>query len=73
MKYTPERGDKTQMHSHPATVAYVIKGGRVRFTMPDGSKRDAELKTGDTLLRPPVTYADETLDAVEVVLIELKK
>ena len=51
----------------------MIKGGRVRFTMPDGSKRDAELKTGDTLLRPPVTYADETLDAVEVVLIELKK
>ena len=50
----------------------VTKGGRVRFTMPDGSTRDAELKTGNTLLRPPVTHADEALDDLEVILIELK-
>lgn len=72
LKYTPEKGDKTPMHSHPSTVVYVIKGGRVRFTMPDGSTRDAELKTGDALLRPPVTHADEALDDLEVVLVELK-
>ncbi len=73
LKYTPEKGDKTPVHSHPSTVVYVIKGGKVRFTMPDGSVRDAELKTGDTLLRPPVTHADEALDDLEVVLVELKK
>ena len=72
LKYTPQIGDKTPVHSHPSTVVYVIKGGRVRFTMPDGSTRDAELKTGDTLLRPPVTHTDEALDDLEVVLIELK-
>ncbi len=72
LKYTPERGDKTPMHSHPSTVVYVLKGGRVRFTMPDGSTRDGELKTGDALLRPPVTHADEALDDLDVVLIELK-
>jgi len=73
LKYTPQKGDKTPVHSHPATVVYVIKGGKVRFTMPDGSVRDAELKTGDTLLRPPVTHIDEALDELEVVLVELKK
>jgi quercetin dioxygenase-like cupin family protein len=73
LKYAPEKGDKTPMHSHPSTVVYVIKGGRVRFTMPDGSTRDAELKTGDSLLRPPVTHADEALDDLEVVLVELKR
>ena len=73
LKYTPEKGDKTPVHSHPATVVYVIKGGKVRFTMPDGSVRDVELKTGDTLLRPPVTHTDEALDDLEVVLVELKK
>ena len=72
LKYTPEKGDKTPMHSHPSTVVYVIKGGRVRFTMPDGSTRDAELKTGDALLRPPVTHADEALDDLDVVLVEIK-
>ena len=72
LKYTPEKGDKTPMHSHLSTVVYVIKGGRVRFTMPDGSTRDAELKTGDALLRPPVTHADEARDDLDVVLVEIK-
>ena len=73
LKYTPEKGDKTPMHSPPATVVYVIRGGRVRFTMLDGSTRDAELKTGDALLRPPVTHTDEALDVLDVVLVELKR
>ena len=72
LKYTPKKGDKTPMHSHPSTVVYVIKGGRVTFTMPDGSTRDAELKTGDALLHPPVTHADEALDDLDVVLVEIK-
>ena len=72
LKYAPEKGDKTPMHSHPSTVVYVIKGGKVRFTMPDGTTRDAELKTGDALLRPPVTHADEALDDLDVVLVEIK-
>jgi beta-alanine degradation protein BauB len=73
LKFTPKRGDKTPVHSHPATVVYVIKGGRVRVTLLDGSTRESEFKSGDTLLRPPVTHADEALDDLEMVLIELKK
>jgi quercetin dioxygenase-like cupin family protein len=73
LKFTPKKGDKTPVHSHPATVVYVVKGGRVRVTLPDGSTRESEFKSGDTLLRPPVTHADEALDDLEMVLIELKK
>ena len=73
LKYMPEAGNKTPMHSHPATVLYVIKGGKVKITMPDGSTREAELKTGEALLRPPVTHADEAIDSLEAILIELKK
>lgn len=72
LKYAPERGDKTPVHSHPSTVLYVVKGGRVRITMPDGTTTDAALKSGDALLRPPVTHSDEALDDLEVILIELK-
>lgn len=73
LKYTPHAGDKSPMHSHPATVVYVIKGGRVKSTFPDGSTKVTELKTGAAVMRPPVTHADEALDDVEIVLVELKK
>ena len=73
LKYSPARGDKTPIHSHPSTVLYIVKGGKVRITMPNGSITDAELKSGDALLRPPVTHSDEALHDLEVILIELKK
>jgi quercetin dioxygenase-like cupin family protein len=73
LEYSPRKGDKTPMHSHPASVVYVLKGGRVKYTLPDGSTKISELKTGDALLRPPVTHSDEALDDVESILIELKK
>jgi quercetin dioxygenase-like cupin family protein len=73
LEYSPKRGDKTPMHSHPSAVVYVLKGGRVKYTMPDGSTKISELKTGEALLRPPVTHADEALDDVDSILIELKQ
>ena len=73
LKYSPEKGNQAPMHFHPSTIVYVIKGGKLRFIMPDGSTREAEFKTGDALLRPPVTHADEALDDLEVLLVELKK
>jgi hypothetical protein len=41
--------------------------------MPDGSTQVAELKTGEALLRPPVTYADEALDNVGAVLVKIEQ
>ena len=73
LRYAPSKGDKTPMHSHPASVVYVLKGGRVKYTMPDGSARITELKTGEALIRPPVTHADEALDDVEAILVEVKQ
>lgn len=57
--YSPKKGDRTPMHSHPSSVVYVLKGGRVKYTLPDGSTKISELKTGEALLRPPVTHSDE--------------
>jgi hypothetical protein len=31
------------------------------------------LKTGEALIRPPVTHSDEALDDVEAILIEIKQ
>ena len=73
LRYAPHKGDKTPMHSHPTAVVYVVKGGMVKYTFPDGSTKVSELKTGDALIRPPITHSDEALDDVESILIELKK
>jgi quercetin dioxygenase-like cupin family protein len=73
LRYAPRKGDRTPMHSHPASVLYVIKGGRIKTILPDGTATISALKTGTVLLRPPVTHADEALDDVEAILIERKK
>jgi quercetin dioxygenase-like cupin family protein len=72
LRYAARAGDKTPMHSHPASVVYVVKGGRVKITAPDGTTTVATLKTGTASLRSPVTHADEALDDVEMILIEMK-
>jgi hypothetical protein len=41
--------------------------------MPDGSTTIAVLKTGEALIRPPVTHSDEALDDVESILVEIKQ
>ena len=72
LRYAPSEGDKTPMHSQPSAVVYVLKGGRVKYTMPDGNTKVVELKTGEALIRPPVTHSDEALDDVEAILVEIK-
>ncbi len=73
VRYAPHKGDKTPMHSHPQMVVYIVKGGKVKFTLPDSSTSVTEFKTGQVILRAPVTHADEALDSVEAILVELKQ
>lgn len=73
LHFTTHWGDKTPIHSHSETVLYVIKGGRIKTTLPDGSSKIAELVAGKAILRPPVVHEDEALDDLDVILVELKK
>ncbi len=73
IRFAPQPGDKTPMHSHPDYVVYVIKGGKMKYTLPDGTTTVSELKAGQVLLKPPVVHADEAIDAVETLIVELKK
>jgi quercetin dioxygenase-like cupin family protein len=73
LHFTPHKGDKTPIHSHPATVLYVIKGGKIKTTLADGSSSITELAPGRAMLRSPVVHEDEALDDLDVILVELKK
>src|ERR1700736_6842478 len=70
---TPSKGDKPPVHSHPETVLYVVKGGKIRTPLADGTSTVVELKTGQASLRAPVTHSDEALDDIDAIIVELKK
>ena len=71
--FAPKKGDKTPMHTHPATVVYIVKGGKVRITMADGGTELREYPTGEAYIRPEETHADEAVEEVEILLVEMKK
>ena len=69
-----EPGDKENMHSHPASIVYVIAGGKVRSHTPDGKTSEAELKAGDTIYREPLTHWAENIGTttLRMIVVELK-
>jgi quercetin dioxygenase-like cupin family protein len=67
------KGDKIPMHSHPDSVIYVVKSGKVRWTSQDGKTSETKSKDGETMFRPAVTHAHEHLEASQAILVELKK
>lgn len=74
MEATLQPGDKEGMHSHPATILYIIQGGKVRNHFPDGSTNEVEMKTGDVVYREPLTHWAENIGSttVRIIVVELK-
>lgn len=71
---TLKPGEKEQTHSHPASVVYVIEGGKIRNHASDGTVAEAEFKAGDVLYRDPLTHWAENIGntTIRLVLVELK-
>ena len=67
-------GEKEQTHSHPASVVYVIEGGKIRNHAADGTVTEAEFKAGDVFYRDPLTHWAENIGntTLRLVLVELK-
>jgi len=67
-------GEKEQRHGHPATVVYVISGGKVKNHLDDGTVKEVEWKTGDTVYREPLIHWAENVGdtTLHVLIVELK-
>jgi beta-alanine degradation protein BauB len=67
-------GEKVPMHSHPASVSYVLSDGKLRVTLPDGKTVEREPKAGTSSWSEAVTHAVENIGTSEFtqVQIELK-
>jgi quercetin dioxygenase-like cupin family protein len=74
LEYTSKPGQKDVMHSHPDMVLYVIKGGTLRSTGPDGTSKDIIYKTGDVMWREAIAHSGENIGKTEMkaLLIETK-
>ena len=67
-------GQKENLHSHPASVIYVISGGKVRNHIAGGKTIESELVAGDVLYRDPITHWAENIGptTIHLILIEIK-
>jgi quercetin dioxygenase-like cupin family protein len=74
LEYSSKPGQKEAMHSHPAILLYVLQGGKLRSTTPDGTSKEIEYKTGDIQWREAVTHTGENIGTTEMksLLIEVK-
>jgi beta-alanine degradation protein BauB len=68
-------GAKAVMHSHPNHVVYVLTGGKIKISSPDGKSMDVDLKAGQTMWMQGGDHASENIGKVEVhnLVVELKK
>lgn len=69
--YTAKAGDRIGMHSHPAHVIYVLKGGKTKFTPADGKVTELDAKAGDVFINPPTVHASEHMTDVHVIIVEM--
>ena len=74
LEYHLKVGEKEPMHSHSAGVVYVLSGGKIKFTYPDGRSEVKAAATGETIWREPVTHAVENVGDTEAhaIAIDLK-
>jgi hypothetical protein len=73
LRYLAGPGDKTLMHAHPPHFAYVVRGGQLRFTYPNGQVRDVPLVAGQQFEIPrELSHAIEVTgaDSILVLLVE---
>lgn len=75
LKVIVRPGDEAAMHWHPHNMNYVLSGGKLMFTKPDGTSAEVELAAGQ------VTSSDQESShgvkntgdtTVETVQVELK-
>lgn len=70
--FTP--GASIGMHSHPGHAVYLLAGGQLRLSYPDGSNKDMDVPTGQALWIPAESHAAENvgIGEVRVLVIEPK-
>ena len=70
-----KQGAKSEMHSHPRSVAIVMNDQRLKFTFPNGKSESADLKRGQAVWLDGISHSVENTGTENAggVIVELKK
>ena len=70
-----KQGAKSEMHSHPRSVAIVLNDQRLKFTFPNGKSEVVDFKRGQAVWLDARSHSVENTGTEDVagVLVELKK
>ncbi|MDQ3872256.1 MAG: cytoplasmic protein, partial [Thermoproteota archaeon] len=70
-----KQGAKSEMHSHPRSVAICLNDQRLKFTFPNGKTEHTDLKRGQAVWLDGLSHAVENIGTEDVssVVVELKK
>ncbi len=67
------QGTSVPTHTHRFPhVLYVIEGGTVQTTVPDGSVRTLEIRPGQTLWRDAQSHSTRNIGATTVKIVEVE-
>lgn len=68
-------GQKEALHSHPASIVYVLDGGTIRNHPQGGKVTEATYTKGQVVYREPLTHWAENVGktTTHLLVIELKK
>ena len=74
LKVAVPPGETALMHWHPRNINYVLSGGTLQFSKPDGSSATVELQSGQVTSSGAASHAVENIgdSTVETVQVELK-
>ncbi len=74
LEVTIRPGQSVPMHSHPASVLYIVDGGKTRFTNGDGKTGERDAKPGEAFWYDPVVHSNQNIGTTttKVVVVELK-
>jgi len=66
MEATLQPGQKEALHSHPASIVYVLSGGTTRGHSADGKTVETTYKSGDVIYREPLTHWAENIGTTTI-------
>ena len=72
VSYAPN--DKSPMHSHPDSAVVILRGGRMQFGAPDGTKTETNNADNSAMYLPAGSHANQNVGktAIDAILIEFK-
>lgn len=73
LRITYGPGERSVMHEHPDSVAIFLSGGKMKFTLPDGTGQEVSREAGATQWNAAGKHLPENVGTqFELILVELK-